>query len=733
MSENDQRRTLQTRFPLRPAEPRVVTDPGPFLTLAEEIVDWVKSDKTTRKLRVGCVWGDRGSGKSSMLLTILLKLRDHEDLSSPCLRQIEASEPPNPKLLFEPSRLRPGDSLFFYFLDFLKTRYALADAPTLDKIYRAEAQASHSDRFLDYKRDTACTSEAYAQEIVKFFQETNERTGEIASAIRAAFHGATRTVVMIDDLDLQPHRSHELLLMLNLFSEVDLTVILASDANQLRRSIQHQLEGDPDTSLGSKIIAKYIHVGWKLPVPLANDLMTGLWQPEQGFSLQEWWKPLTNLEAPRQPQDSISVDSRRGPAEPRNHPRDGVTVDVLRKLLNEAVPPSWRGLNRLYNRLVQWDARYWKEDSPHMTSRYPDMIREYDGINTLSAYIPSFVSLLLAIDESFPELDIVDAFEADLDSLKRGLEAVQDADKTLPVLDRLYDDSVIVGRRRGRAIRILKNFGQYWRSYWEASNTRTGGPLAALVTVSVNPRDARAVAEPWWERFLRHGDVAFNWDYREKIAEKDRPSAAEIRRLCDDIQEDVSSLPQRAGLYFFMYAPLSLAAFTGWVTRYAEKVVALSLPPGQSELLELDWGGSIEEGLQRDLVLLEILKTHASEGADAALIVDVRPRPDRSLDVTFVDAHGSELSFRQVAKLVSSEGFRLTTGEEVDDIIHDLELTIRDLRAGGMAHIHIGLACPSALAILIGRALHPYAPVTLYEYAPNAEGGRRYEYIRDLG
>lgn len=54
-----------------------------------------------------------------------------------------------------------------------------------------------------------------------------------------------------------------------------------------------------------------------------------------------------------------------------------------------------------------------------------------------------------------------------------------------------------------------------------------------------------------------------------------------------------------------------------------------------------------------------------------------------------------------------------------------------DLRRNhAIQRIHLAFACPAALALLVGRELHSWTPVLLYDYQPSA--GPAYEYIVTL-
>src|SRR5690606_9423475 len=62
------------RYARIPERPRVVHENGEFKQIAQRIEDWVLGISADAPLQVAAVWGDRGSGKTSMLHTVLEQL-----------------------------------------------------------------------------------------------------------------------------------------------------------------------------------------------------------------------------------------------------------------------------------------------------------------------------------------------------------------------------------------------------------------------------------------------------------------------------------------------------------------------------------------------------------------------------------------------------------------------------------------------------------------------------------
>lgn len=731
-------------YTLRSPHPRIVEEHGDFLSLANHIIEtWVLPgpDQTNdRKLRVAGIWGDRGSGKTSMLLTLLHQLQSASsrlELPAP-----GGDEPPiGTQLLFEPSRLVTVNSVLLSLIEFLREdRYPGLDGNKFNDVFKLEAHVAFSAEFLRFRTETACTTEDLVSTTVEFFKERALRGLHIAKVIGDAFRPlAKRVLLLIDDLDLQPHLAHELLQTLHtFFANVDMTVILVADRSQLSSAIQYSLRKDhsDSASLAAKIIAKYVHAEWHLPIPTPAERGKAVWAPGDGPSLESWWAPLQNLKTAHA---SGGAPILRRDA-PENDDEQQIFVTGVREFFHTSLPSTWRGVNRFYNRLVSWANAHTQPDgtvSPPM-SIGPRVVR--------SDYALAFMCQLHSLDESFPELEILAAFEQDPHRLRDGLLTIggsDEPDETFPVLDRLYDGRSLTGRRLGHAINLLSEFGRLWASYWLASARDQGGsdhddnkpddanPSEAqprcFVAISVQ-RDALAESEDYRQSELP-GIETVHLDFQSPVT--GRRSGWQVRDLCEQAGRELDDrLTNKVSLYVFGFAPLSLFAYIGWRTHYWY-VVAIAQSSDRSSMFELE---STKMSSQRELMLLKLAEHEDPSLAGATTIVlDVRPDAGAGQPPPFVQRDGTPLQVKSSLKLYTEGRFELQASADVDSVIHDLSLVLHELRnrkKDPVHDFHVALSCPGALALLVGRALHPFAPVSLYEYDPSTPC---YEYVTTIG
>lgn len=670
--------------------------------------------------------------------------------------------------LFEPAAVVDGERLIFHLLGFLRERYlhGVKGVPFAGAVEH-EAKALAPERFLDYLKETATSEPKLREATVKFHQELGERSKHVREDVRCTLLGLGRLVLLVDDLDLQPQHAYDLLQILHTyFRDVDMVVVLAADHEQLLASIDHSLQKRKiiNAGLGGQILVKHVTAEWRLPTPSLeerrDELLKWVRKPKPGyrsFEFSAWWN---GFRAPQQPTSNVEkgeghihVASRRGDARSAVMGRLDWQREDVERFFAEAAPSTWRGLNRLHNRAISLE---------ELHGSIKALNEAYRGaVGSSIGNVSSFLALLLAMDESFPELLIFESFEEHPDRLRRGLVPAPalfpDRERginkrqerrttqqwnitnkeawSFPVRDRLLDPKVISGRRRGRAEELLLTLGTLWQDVWERSAQEEGG-ASSFLAISVSG-DAKERARPWWGRFLAREDDVSHADLRGMVSGS-RPTTMEMRAVVVRLEEMYGEKLRVDEQQIFAMASLSVAAWIGWYGRYAKglKVVGYDREAGFQVFSPPARYDVLEPGLVFfDEPVRAVAEQLDAKSLDAAILLDVREHPDRSPSLLPFrhDTGGQAIRFAQALKLVCEPGFRLDGDEQVAAIIHDLGVVLDGLRRDhGIQRVHLAFACPAALAMLVGRVLHPWTPVLLYDYQPLAELGPAYEHVITL-
>jgi len=189
---------------------------------------------------------------------------------------------------------------------------------------------------------------------------------------------------------------------------------------------------------------------------------------------------------------------------------------------------------------------------------------------------------------------------------------------------------------------------------------------------------------------------------------------------------------ERENLRIHALAPLPLLAWLGWRTQRAQGLAALSNIQGSPrfDLLSPPAKRPRFEAGHKYLHRLEYRES--SSAGDAGIVLDVRPSPDTSdAPLLFVTQGGESVDLPNYCKLYLAT--EIWNDRQVEEVIHDVTYEIDRLRNEKNARrIHLAFACSGALAILVGRFLHPYQPIGLYEHDPSPGGSPRYVHVIDL-
>ncbi|MBK8230637.1 MAG: hypothetical protein IPK72_08660 [Candidatus Eisenbacteria bacterium] len=205
-------------------------------------IDHLLNSKEPR-LHVGAIWGPRGSGKTSLLLSLAEKLR----LNKPKQLILPAPDPQTKEQcstaakrphdqLFAPDLLDDtnGDHLFSHLLKFLGKNYHGLRGEALKSPLEHLTQHRHFDDIKSYTVDTATSSSKLLEQLTDRLSERATFSAELRKALSAAIPPNGWYLLLIDDIDLVPHRGPELLTLLHTYlRDLPFIVLLAADREQL--------------------------------------------------------------------------------------------------------------------------------------------------------------------------------------------------------------------------------------------------------------------------------------------------------------------------------------------------------------------------------------------------------------------------------------------------------------------------------------------------------------------
>lgn len=716
-----------TRYARIPEHPREISETGAFRDMAESIAQWGAADGAG--LRMGMVWGDRGSGKSSMIETVRARLNASNESRD---RAVVVGG------TFEPAKLDVvEDDLFIAFAtwirDALASSWPSGGEESWSALQELEAKRHDAARFLNYQAEVAVDDASLAKSTAAFYDELARPTELRGKRLRSLFFEERRYVAFIDDVDLAPALGGPLLRYCwQYLSGAPVSILFASDRETLLASVRASLDEDKSKAyagLASKILAKYISADWYLPTPSeeqrrlvveegGSPALRGEGSVLRGDRVWERFvPPLFRKTALREP-GTVS-DRRRDP--------DGLdadrpfTTDDVRGLCRALLPRTWRGVNRVYNRLAQlYEAVDAAEDGTHGTLA--------QAVGTPSpANAPAFVLLLIAFDESFPDVGLYQAFIEDSTELRNLLEMYSDdlwVEPNNPFVS-------AVGRlpplQRGRCERLLQQLAWMWQELWQQSATSD----AVFLPFSVRG-DAAALAKPWSGQFF---DTTREVDLREH-AGAGAPGApipvSRLRDVCTELDRrlagDGTQLPQ-GELVVFPRASTVVSAYLGHLLR--ERLVAAVFGRRPDEFVARRFQPALEPIHTRSL----------SRGSDgtikagrALVILAVGGTTGVSSSTPFFGKEGEVMSFGGLTPYVfaTDQGYRVGDEQDVADLVHSALASVAKVRVEGATEIHLGLKMPAALAVLLGTRLNTVHPVELYEYA-SVGGGARYDWVVTVG
>ncbi len=712
----------------RPEGPVVLKESAPLYDLAQQIGRWIKDPERMNRGWVAAVYGGRGSGKTSLLWTLrdLLK-RESSALILPKGERDEA--------LFSISQTRSDDELFALLVEFLARAYGKLDA--LNKIKRIDMRWHDRKRFVDYEQSMAANDDDLVDRLTNAYTQAACSTKELQDAFKDAFKeyqsrdqpaGSKKPLVLlVDDLDLQPHRALELLEIFRLFlNREGIIVLLAADRDLLIHNIDEGLK-DKRTrqpGLAGALLGKLVPYSWMLPLPTLEERQQNLWsmsddgeEPE----LPRWWRAL-----------SLTEDLEA----------------AVRRDMGPLLPHFYRGLKALHNRLISLRQELLRRAEEPKDSDFlkqlGDTYRQSLGLT--DPYIPSAFSMVAALDVRWPSLGILDALlqtpaefiealtvlalpkDDEEGGQKKSLSELSASDRQLPILDRL-DDRWLAGRDIGEARRLLGQMASLWASWREfAAEAQTA---ARFFAVSLDNEALKRSEILWKERFEKKRlPRPLHLDLRE-FADPQREHPERLRKARKQAydylkEQSLGSLPGR--LEMRAEAPRSLLVWLGWYLRYVE-VAAYNYFSGTYSSYELPSRlPFLNRGTYDILQGPDEAISEVTGPNELVLLLDTLGRSNEEDLDKFIDLGGEPLSRWYRARLQTPAGWILTPDGLVALMQDVIEYLGRMKQEYDFQRIHMGLAVPDVVALSLGRQLNAW-PIKLYEFNKTAQ---RYQYVFDL-
>ncbi|MCC6552089.1 MAG: hypothetical protein IT372_03580, partial [Polyangiaceae bacterium] len=611
----------------RQERPRAVEeDRAPIRRLAQEIADWVLEPERAAGGWVVGVYGGRGTGKTSLLFTLLDILRKREEASnspgktSPCVLPARSdqkvdehrSEEVRELALFAPADAGHDDDLLFLLLEHLKKYPGSGKCSGFQEVWTAQVKKQDSDRFFKLAEEMSPSDKQLPQDFVRIHGEIAETTAKIREGFKVIVsHLKTRDqrlVLLVDDLDLQPHRTLELLELLNLFlNQPGVVVIVAADRDLLVRSIAQALrKRDIDRAdIADALLAKYIPYQWTLPIPREAERLNEVWaaEPNPGDELPDWWSErAVALYRAYWPEGTSR--HREAPQDPR---------DLAKQLLAPLLPRTYRGLAAFHNRLRSLRAGPTTALTP----------AGWPGLGVGDDLVAPLISMVVAVDVRFPELDLMSALretpsmmtdvrlqlqsdrrrepdpeeedrarlprsrsEGELvaetldriaETIEQGLRGKEGPSAELPVLDRLTPP-YLDGRRLGEARKVMRQFAAAWAELIRHSAPAPVG-RERFLTISMMI-DALALVESLWRgRYDETSVKEWHIDLRPLVS-AGRGAPQELRAARTEalrMLRERGILGYEGRVELHLKAKLVFTLWLGWELRYLKPVTAYNV------------------------------------------------------------------------------------------------------------------------------------------------------------
>lgn len=709
---------------------------GPTYDLAKRVADWIEADerRTSKSGWVVGIYGGRGTGKTSFLLTLMsiLYQRDRPLRAGAAQPKCELPKVEEERLmdaLFAPAATRDDDDLLFLLLHHLERFYKIEEKE-LYEARQAEVERRDKRLFIEYERDISTSSEALPRRFVELHSKVARTTTalreQLTKILKSATHQQKSTFpIFVDDLDLRPERALEMLEIVHLFfNRPGVVVVLTADKDLLIHAIDHALEKQrmKRPGLAGALLAKYVPYEWMLPVPDDDGRLAELWPVQapppdkREPALPGWWP--------------------EGAAKLLNDPPLPIR-EKARTLLGPLLPRTYRGLAAMHNRLLALEDSW----AVHAgSSEFTEVLRARfsTSLGLLPELVPIFISLVVALDVRYPELGLLEIMHQEplklVEALqhllpRRPSEQLDRGAGELPLLDRLREP-YLEGRHLGEAKRLLRRLAQQWDGL--ATLSRKAKPRSFLA-VSLNSHALEASVELWEEQFqeeqIVHLDLLGH-------ASTGRASAEELRAARRAARKEIEARGVRslAGeVMVFARAQLPLLIWLGWELRYLRTITAINFLPQTRDGRRFEpFEGPAGILAPRETGSFEVLRlSHDVEPEhsvpEAVVIVDLIDKSTPDQLHRFQDKSGAELPCRDGYRLVRKAREAIRPADVVP-ILRDVLELLRQLRERGVRHIHLAFAGPDVMAFFLGQQLNAQGVrLSLYELYAD-----RYAYVFDL-
>lgn len=747
---------------LLPEFPRVLTSKtDPLYRMVASVCEKMTTLDVSRHGQVLGLYGGRGTGKTSALLTLLAILHDKNrqrgdlaksdrDKTIQWLAPHSTSEHNGdlilipPRQLFAPEFSRTGDDLLFMLLAYLEKWYQPefrdsnhrstrpGKGTPRAKIQHSEVRRRMPKEFFSFERDASVSSQELPRRLVRSQVRVAQSTEHMIGWFRELFvkltEGNTRFVLLVDDLDLQPQRALELLELIHLFVlQPNVIVVLAADQDLLIHSVAASLskrDDGPLTAASSKLthyqrlaramLQKWVPTEFSLPRP----------------ELSERWR----FPVPSSTLGACLVDDFWGSA------RERFGDDLARQaedVLAPILPDTYRGLVQLYNRLALIEAT----PADQKGGRW----------NLTPSMVAPFRSLVLCSGVSNPELglpglaeDLESDFAQELAVSASGTDPAEESNPTGEQTQRpqIADSTSLSAqaplmseplramseRERRRAQRHLAAVAEGWKTLSEAIQWH-------FLAISLNA-DMWQHGQAIWNN-PRFGGRVHHLDLRE-FATGGRATPDDLRKARETCQTAiVDMVPKDTHQEVFVLAKVQLPLFL-WIghrLRYWRHV-SLYLDRGVKFDPISNPEGTIlrpekKRAYQWIRPVSEVSTTapDANSAKEAVVILDFLGRSQPGQLDKFHGPDGTPVTPTIKTRLLPAGSVSpLVSAQQLREILTDVLQYFYELQDDGVSRIHVGLACPDVLAFFLGQQLNAWT-LCLYEYYSDKG---EYEYVFDL-
>jgi hypothetical protein len=235
----------------------------------QRILEWIQRDGTG--LRVGGLFGPRGSGKTSRMLSLLHRVYGE--------RAIDRA---HSELILDPSdvgRSHVAIALIRHLLEAARLQGLTLNEDHVKATMGLLAKAAEPDHYTQLAREYGSTSKHLDEKLSEAWRDLAEAPFSLRTSIRSLLNGSgrapstsaayQRVTIAIDDFDLCPDQAYNLLEWITWhLTDSPVTVLVASEKAELQLVVEQELErrrGPRGVQAAAvNIMRKWIPVSWQL-------------------------------------------------------------------------------------------------------------------------------------------------------------------------------------------------------------------------------------------------------------------------------------------------------------------------------------------------------------------------------------------------------------------------------------------------------------------------------------